>query len=209
MSYKSLKSLLTKMDTIEGTTEGGRNFKIKFNLERERFYTQIFSNGSVYEPFLKFSDVLKNNILSTINRIDKDFFDIQKNEQHMSETKRKTIVIKGNQLETLFTVKLKIEDDWIYGDMLFNNKKEGLRITKLIPDHIPINQRHNYLYLHFQKPEVLLELIKFNIKDKYYNCCDNDINGRHNYCFTCGKKQVVDGLKISEIIATELLTLLT
>ena len=213
--YESLKLLLDRMDTIEGITEGGRHFKIEFNRVNESFFTQIFSgDGTVYEPRLRMSDILKNNILSTINKIDEMFFDRKVNtlnqlyNQHYNKKDRKSIVIKGKQLETPFTARIRIENTFVNGRLNFKESSIVLRLTHSIPDYIHLDQRHNWLYLHFQKPEVLLEIIKFNIKEKYYQCCGNSIFGHHNYCYSCGKKQEVNDLTISNIVGTKLLTLL-
>jgi hypothetical protein len=196
------------MDSIEGTTEGGRNFKIEFMSEFDRFHTQIFSeNGDVYEPMLRISDILKNNILSVVNKIDETFF--VKRINHASRTQRKSIFVEGSQEQTAFTLKIKIENNWVSGRMQFKKDNHSMDINRSVPDHIPANQKHHWLYLHYQKPETLVDVLKFNIKDKYFTCCGNNILGRHNYCSMCGKKQEVVGLEIDNVVGTELLTLLT
>jgi hypothetical protein len=210
MSSKTLKSLLHQMDSIEGTTEGGRRFKVVWNIESDSFKTQIFSgDDEVYEPPLRMNDILKNNILSVINKIDESFFDKRMYMGSPVKTKRKNILIEGKQEENPFTINVRVENNWVGGNMQFRNSLNTLEMSRLVPDHIHVNQKHNWLYLHYQKQESWLDILKYNIKDKYYYCCKNNILGRYNYCFNCGKKQEVLGLEISNVVATELLTLLT
>jgi hypothetical protein len=78
-----------------------------------------------------------------------------------------------------------------------------------VPDHIDVSQRHDWLYLHYQKPENWKDTLEFHIKNEFYTCCGNNVLGNHNYCVTCGKKQEVNNLKIIKIEGTELLTLLS
>jgi hypothetical protein len=196
------------MDSIEGTTEGGRQFKITHSQDNDYFHTQIFSGvDDVYEPLLRMSEVLKNNILSVINKIDENFFD--RRMLVPVKTKRKIIFIEGKQEEKPFIINVRVENNWVSGNMKFRNGLTQLEMSRIVPEHIHMNQKHNWLYLHYQKPEVWLDVLQFNIKDKYTRCCGNDIKGRHNYCYSCGKKQEVNGLEISKIVEKELLTLLS
>ena len=198
------------MDSIEGTTEGGREFKVTFGKETESFTTQIFSGvDEVYEPILRMSEVLKNNILSVINKIDENFFDRRMYASSTTKTKRKLIYIEGKQEDRPFTIRVRVENNWVSGNMKFKNGLTQLEMSRLVPEHIHVNQKHNWLYLHYQRPEVWLDVLQFNIKDKYITCCGNNILGRFNYCFTCGKKQEVNGLEVNKIVEKELLTLLS
>jgi hypothetical protein len=195
------------MDSIEGTTEGGRQFKVTYHQESNFFKTEIFvGDTDVYEPTLRMAEVLKNNILSVINKIDENFFDRR---LVANRTQRKTIFIEGKQEDRPFTIRVRVENNWVNGNMKFKNGLTQLEMSRLVPEHIHVNQKHNWLYLHYQRPEVWLDVLQFNIKDKYSTCCGNNILGRMNFCYTCGKKQVVSGLEINKIVEKELLTLLS
>ena len=126
-----------------------------------------------------------------------------------TKTERKTIVIEGKQEEKPFIIRVKVENYWVGGNMNFGGGNNQLEMSRLVPAHIHTDQKHNWLYLHYQKPDVWLDVLQFNIKDKYMSCCGNNIQGRMNYCYSCGKKQIVSGLRISKVEGTELLTLLT
>lgn len=208
-NLKALSALLLQMDAIEGTTEGGRHFRIMYTHDAG-FYTQIFDSvGDVYEPCLRMSDVIENNILSTMNKIDELFFDKRMYQSRPTRTRRKKIHIIGSKEEDLFTVKVTVENNWVGGRLYYRHLNHSVNMNKDVPDHIDVSQRHDWLYLHYQKPENWKDVLEFSIKNEYYTCCGNNILGNHNYCVTCGKKQEVNNLKITKIEGTELLTLLT
>jgi hypothetical protein len=208
-SLKSLQALLAQMSAIEGTTEGGRHFRVTYTADLG-FNTQIFdTDGAVYEPILRMHDVIENNILSTMNKIDEIFFEKRKFQGRPTRTQRKKIHIIGSKEDEIFAVQVKVENSWVGGRLYYKNQNYAIDMDKDIPDHIHLSQRHDYLFLHYQKPENWKNLLEFSIKDNYYQCCGNNILGTHMYCFTCGKKQEVKDLRIDRIEPTELLTLLT
>jgi hypothetical protein len=215
MNYKHLIDLLETMDHISGVTEGGRNFKLTYNKANQNLHTYIyFGDDSVYESRLRMSDVLKNNFLSPINKMDERFFSKRihaiSGNIICSKTQRKVITVTGTQEKEPFSIRLKIENAWTNAVMNFRgNVGMTIDVKRSVPDHIPSNQSHNWLYLHYKKPEVWQDIIEFNIKSRFYTCCGVNISGRYNYCPICGKKQEVNNIKIDSILGTELLTLLS
>lgn len=206
---KSLQALLEQMDTIEGTTEAGRHFRIKYN-GTNGFDTQIFSSeGDVYEPCLRMHDVRENNILSTINKMDEIFFDKRMYQGRPTKTKRKRINIVGSQDGDGFSIAVQVDNNWVGGRLFFHDSNHSITMDRDVPEHIHAQQKHDWLFLHYQKPESWTDILKFCIKENYYSCCGNNILGKYMYCHTCGKKQEVNNLVITEVIPIELLTLLS
>lgn len=210
INVKSLQALLNQMDWIEGTTEGGREFKILY-LDNQGFRTQIFDgNGAVYEPVLRMSEVAKNNILSTINKIDEVFFTaIGGGYKSPIRTERKTILIRGSQGGKDFSIACRVENNWISARLHFRGSNHDMNISREVPDHIHVNQKHDWLYLHHQKPESWLDALKFNIREHYYKCCGTNMMGKMYYCFNCGKSQTVENIEINLVEPKELLILLS
>lgn len=204
MTYvENLKRLLYRVDGIEGHTVGGRLFKIRYR--NDQFYTQIFQDGNVYEPTLRIADVIGNNILSVINKIEQSFF----THRTPTVTKRSNIYIDGTKDGVNFTIDVRIEDGWVIAKMNYKNDAVSMSMRTEPPAHIPYSQRHNWQYLHLQKPESWESTLSYNFKNNFYKCCGKRISGDYNYCHYCGKKQEVNGIKLNNITGKELLSKLS
>jgi hypothetical protein len=128
---------------------------------------------------------------------------------YTARTERKKITVTGNKENEEFRVELSIDNNLCRGNLYFKSGFQPLSILHIIPEHIHKNQRHNWLYLYYQKPENWTNTLVFDFKNFWYKCCGEDIRGRYNFCHTCGKKQEVNGVVIESIIGKELLTRLS
>jgi hypothetical protein len=199
-----LRDLFSKMDSIEGITANGRHFKI--DTTGNILKTQImFNNNEAFEPSVMLSDIINKNILSTINKIDSSFFN-SRPFGNFTKTRRKQIELIGSKEGEKFTASLSIENNRPIAILIYNGIANSLSLKTDIPEYISNIQRHDWLYLHYQKKESWIDGIKFHIKEYFYECCGINILGSYNYCYNCGKKQEVNGIVIDSITAKELLT---
>ncbi len=198
-------NLMCQVDNIEGHTADGRVFSATYeNTKDPNNYLQIkiFDDGNVFERILQVREVVNYNLLSLINRMEKDFFTNRK----PTKVERKNIQIHGNKDGNVFKINVDVENTRIITSLDYLGQFVSLHLRTNTPEYISHSQKHHWLYLHYQKPESWIDILKYNIKDIWYQCCGHSINGNYNYCHFCGKKQEVNGIEIRDVVAEELLT---
>lgn len=205
---KNLQELFLKMDSIEGTTEGGRQFNITYGNDLILKLQIITSDNEVYETNIGMYKIVGLNILSTVNKIEKKFFNCA---PFFNRIHRKSIAVTGHHGNEKFTADLIIENKAVSSKSMLNfrNKLNYLNVFTKTPEYIDNSQMHNWLYLHYQKPENWIGTIVKNIKNNYITCCGVSIRSNYNYCPFCGKKQEVSKIVIDDVVGKEFLTKLT
>ncbi len=194
-------NLMCKVDNVEGHTADGRVFNATYQKDRG-LKISIFENGNVFEGTLQIREVINYNLLSLINKMEKYFFTNRK----PMEIERKSIQVYGNKDSDDFNIDVSIENTRVVTFLNYLGQSIQLQMTTKIPEYISKIQKHGWLYLHYQKSENWIDILKYNIKDIWFKCCGHHIRGNHNYCNFCGKKQEVTGLKIQKVVGEELLT---
>ena len=206
--FNKLENLLVKFDYIGGKTNQDREFKLFYN--KVKFKLQIFKDeNSVYEPEICISDIFRNNILSYVNKIEKSYF--YDGRTIYSNTKRKNIYIDGIYEELSFELLININNNSLSNNMNYNGKKYIFSYNNYyyIPNHIPYEQKHIWLYKYLLKKENIEESIYQFFKQNFVKCCGSTLNLMDRFCRKCGKKIIVENLEISNIKGEELLNLLT
>ncbi|GAJ18983.1 unnamed protein product, partial [marine sediment metagenome] len=127
---EKLKDLFIKMDSIEGTTEGGRHFRM--DTTGDILNAQIIHNNEAFEPAVRITDIIGKNILSNINKIDSSFFD-SRHISSMVRTKRKVVELTGNKEGEKFTVLVSISNNWTRATFHYRDTSNSLSFKTQIP----------------------------------------------------------------------------